>query len=1199
MKYLNNYKPIVKTLAVLFIAFSMASCNDAGPDLKTADRDNDSVNNEVDLCPDVKGSINNNGCPIVILPTDTDNDGLEDALDLCPNEAGVANNNGCPIGVKTDKDNDGIYDEVDSCPNEAGPTSNQGCPVDQTDSDNDGLIDLYDMCPNEYGTLENNGCANNNNFTPSAEIGKQLYDSDKLDCAGCHDKSDSRGTKVLGTPESDIIGSDGNFKCEKTTCSDTSALTTYLEEKMPFGDVSACDNQCSAHIALFIQSFPFQSDMDNDGIVDSLDQCPNQYGESNNNGCPVVALDTDNDGVTDDVDSCPNEFGDANNQGCPIDVTPVDSDNDGIADNIDECPNEIGTSANNGCPGKRAMNAEELAGKDLYTAMCVDCHDEKGDGGRADLRPALKDGSFVGITDLSMPEAPLFDPKSCNAECATKIQGYLLYINNLLDDVVIEPPVEEHELEMVVEVAINAGSKSGFTSTKTGIQFEADKYFVEIDGTGNDNAEREIAGTEDDLLFSSERWGDFKYEIPVQNGEHQVEFWFAELYHDGPDQRQFHVDLEGVRALENFDIFKTTGGQDSAYKTIRFDVVVTDGVLNIDFVKSLANATVNGLVVYREPTMPERYQTSCQGCHGDENGEGSVLGGALVQSDCVVCDTREQLTTYISLKMPFEYAETCVGECAKEFADYIYDNFACYEGRECVDVVKQVPIAGDSQSCSNGIDASFTSLLRISNLQFKNTMRDVFFAQTDYTATFTTDEKLGNFNVNYKDSITEIVLEQYLESMERLTPNAVANMGSWISCASKNDACADKIIDEIGLKLFRRPVTNAEKTRLKAVYTEAKDRSNSFDDGAITLLRAMLASPNFIYQLELDLTATVGNNIVKLGQYEIAARLASFLWRSIPDAALFEAARTNQLATKEGIKAQAERMLADPKADVTISEFHLQWMGSGKVDTVDAHYDEKMAGIGDVKRTIIDLVSNDGSFEDLYTVDYGYLNDAGKAFYDVNGNPIETFDDGFNKYQLSTANRTGILTRGPFLSANHNTPRRGKFIRQAVLCGVIPPAPPGAAGNFEVKAGLSPREAYNLHVSKPSCGGCHKLMDPIGFGFDHFDEVGKWQDQELNKKDQSLWDIDDSGELFATTDINQTFTGADELQALLASSVDTKVCYSYQWFAYANGRTPRIEDACSLSQGIQISQDAGGSILDVIIAITQTDAFSHRRTQSN
>ena len=286
-------------------------------------------------------------------------------------------------------------------------------------------------------------------------------------------------------------------------------------------------------------------------------------------------------------------------------------------------------------------------------------------------------------------------------------------------------------------------------------------------------------------------------------------------------------------------------------------------------------------------------------------------------------------------------------------------------------------------------------------------------------------------------------------------------------------------------------------------------------------------------------------------------------------------------------------MLEDPRAKVAVGIFHKEWMRLEDPEPGKPNEDQLQANIEDTVRTVVELTYTDnGNLEDLFHVSYGYLNDNTKSLYGVNNNPIALGSDGYDKYQLGTAQRGGILSRAGFLSFNTPPSGRGKFIREQVLCGVIPPPPADFVPEVpEGDPSQPPRMRWVEHVSNPSCGGCHSLMDPLGFGFDHYDEEGHWRTMIGD------WPVDATGDIVETSDINRSFNGARELQSLLATSADTKACYSLQWFRFGVGRQPGLEDSCALAELNQIAAANDYNIREVMIALTQTDAFRYRRAE--
>lgn len=167
---------------------------------------------------------------------------------------------------------------------------------------------------------------------------------------------------------------------------------------------------------------------------------------------------------------------------------------------------------------------------------------------------------------------------------------------------------------------------------------------------------------------------------------------------------------------------------------------------------------------------------------------------------------------------------------------------------------------------------------------------------------------------------------------------------------------------------------------------------------------------------------------------------------------------------------------------------------------------------------------------------------------------------------------------------------RGKFVRERLLCQTLPP-PPNDVEIVppEVEPGVTTRERFRQHREDLACAGCHKMMDPIGLGFEHYDAIGLWRDT-----DQGL-PVDATGEIVASRDADGPFDGAVELAHKLAASDEVRQCVVTQWFRFGYGRAEQDDDQCTLAQLNQAFAGAGYNIKALLVALTQTDAFRYRR----
>ncbi len=647
------------------------------------------------------------------------------------------------------------------------------------------------------------------------------------------------------------------------------------------------------------------------------------------------------------------------------------------------------------------------------------------------------------------------------------------------------------------------------------------------------------------------------------------------------------------------------------------------------------------------------YANNCSNCHGDKNGSGiAILGGALTSDECEACSDPALLVEVIVDEMPPSAPGSCDVDCATELASYILLEFAGFNNNAPSNVV-QFKAAGDVAACEKGVDVTYGGMRRLTRLEYNQFVKDLFKDDRNVASNLSTDDLIGNFTFNTETPLSEQQVSQYIKTAEDVAVNAVKNRDAWLTCdsapaivipsdqcnstvnckdlfgstatdcrSSKSDqsvcmcgsgrcdatpnpmtsgeSCVDAVLNQVAKRAYRRPLTTAEATSLRKIYNDASKEASE-DDGLTVLITAILASPNFIYYTEFGEGDEKSPGVIALTQHELAARLASYLWRSAPDEMLLAAADAGELSTDEQIMAQATRLLDDPKAREVIALFHSEWLHLKQPIEGDATAAFVEAANEDTIQTVLNLVfEENASLRDFFTVTYGFLNDETKALYEVTGDATGAEKEGYARYDLSADRRKGLLTRGGFLNSNTPPSGRGIFIRQELLCGFVPPPPADVDVDLpELGADASPREQWLQHIADPSCGSCHALIDPLGFAFDHYDRKGKWQDF-LSSPSGKQFPVLDEGEIIATTDIDGSFSNGNDLQAMIADSIDTRTCYNFQWLRFATGITPTVNDLCSLAEANQTSAKNDYTVRDVILSVVLTDAFRYfRPEQSN
>ncbi len=326
--------------------------------------------------------------------------------------------------------------------------------------------------------------------------------------------------------------------------------------------------------------------------------------------------------------------------------------------------------------------------------------------------------------------------------------------------------------------------------------------------------------------------------------------------------------------------------------------------------------------------------------------------------------------------------------------------------------------------------------------------------------------------------------------------------------AQQEQPCAEQIISTLAREAYRRPVTSQDLDPLYAIYA-AGAKQNGFEEGIRRSITAILASPYFLYRAEPTPVGVVAGGNYRISDLELASRLSFFLWSSVPDQELLSLASSNRLHEPAVLKAEVDRMLADPRAISLASNFAFQWLEVDRLEEVkpdpkifpyvtdprDDFRTELKLFVDSVFRGNLDVV-------DLLTANWTFLNQRLALLYGIN----DVRGDQFRKVVLTPSEsvRYGLLGKGAFLMGtsypNRTAPvLRGKWILDHITGTPPDPPPPGVKMTFDVKTPgsnekvLTLREQMAVHRKNPSCFSCHGLLDPLGLAFENFDAVGRWR----------------------------------------------------------------------------------------------------------
>jgi hypothetical protein len=492
-------------------------------------------------------------------------------------------------------------------------------------------------------------------------------------------------------------------------------------------------------------------------------------------------------------------------------------------------------------------------------------------------------------------------------------------------------------------------------------------------------------------------------------------------------------------------------------------------------------------------------------------------------------------------------------------------------------------------------------LRRLTRVEYNNTVRDLLGDTTAPADRFPPDEVSNGFSNNAAVlSVSPLLAEKYQEAAEALAATAVQNLTGLVGCdpvRMGEEPCARQFIDRFGRRAYRRPLAAPETDRLVKVYAAARVGA-SFARGIEVTLRAMLQSPSFLYRLEIS-PARPGEKIARLGGYEVATRLSYFLWGTMPDDRLFVAAEKNELASADQVARMARTLLDDPRARRAASEFYRQWLGLGALDTVvkdaqvypDLTPELRAAMKAETPAFVENLLwSGDRKLTTLLTSSQAFVTPALARLYGV--------APATGPVTLPAAQRAGILTQAGVMAVyalpDQSSPvHRGKFIREQVLCQELPPQPPNLMVSApEVDPRRSTRERFRQHAEDAACSVCHQLMDPLGFGFEEYDGIGRFRSMDGGRP------VDASGSLLNTRDADGPFRGARELAERLSRSAEVRDCVATQLYRYAFGRLDGPGDGCSLRSLREAFAASGGDLREMIVAVTRTEAFLSRPVEA-
>ncbi len=408
-------------------------------------------------------------------------------------------------------------------------------------------------------------------------------------------------------------------------------------------------------------------------------------------------------------------------------------------------------------------------------------------------------------------------------------------------------------------------------------------------------------------------------------------------------------------------------------------------------------------------------------------------------------------------------------------------------------------------------------------------------------------------------------------------------------CAEKTAACAQRILGTVARRAYRRPVTPAEVNGLTRLAAMVRDSGDSFDESIRVGLQAILVSPNFLFRVEPATTSAM-----PISEHDLASRLSYFLWSSMPDEELLQAAEAGRL--RASLASQVARMLRDERSDQFVENFVGQWLGwrlmekrrpdPAKFPIVDDELLEAMR-----RETFLfsrAVMREDRSVLDFLDGAFTYLNGPLALFYGVPGVRGEAFE----RVEWKDPRRGGVMTQGSVLTLSSYATRtspvlRGRWVLETLLGTPPPPAPPDIPALQEANLGTaaSLRQRLEAHRANARCAVCHDQMDPIGFGLENFDASGAWREKD------GQFAIDSSGR-FSN---GESFQGPAELRRVLKGQSALFVRnLSEKLLTYALGRGVEPSDRVLLDRMVKQASENGYRFSTMVSEVVASPAFQMR-----
>jgi hypothetical protein len=504
----------------------------------------------------------------------------------------------------------------------------------------------------------------------------------------------------------------------------------------------------------------------------------------------------------------------------------------------------------------------------------------------------------------------------------------------------------------------------------------------------------------------------------------------------------------------------------------------------------------------------------------------------------------------------------------------------------CKEEPEPVPVRGAEPT----VQPAPSTLRRLTSAEYENSLSDLFGEIVLPTSLEPDLDVAGSYAVGAgQAAMSPLGVERYEDAAYLVAEQVVAVPG-FVPCvpAGPVDAgCAEQVLRPLGRRLWRRSLSEEELSGLLSLADRAGSTLESFDQGLVYAISALLQSPNFLYRIELGADGTFTGP-------ELASRISFLLWSGPPDDELLDLAEQGALSDPSVRRAQAERMLADPRGRRGLRVFFDDMLGLDALDGLPkdpalfVHWSGEVATAA--REETLSLVEHlafdqQGDFRDWLTTRTTFLDRSLAALYAVPAPARE----GFALTELpADGHRRGLLGQASFLalqshSVSTSVTRRGLFVRTTLLCQPIPPPPSDVDTSIPEVSADAPtmRERVAQHLEDPVCASCHRITDPIGLAFEPFDGIGRFRTSEEGHP------IDPSGDLDG-----EAFADASELVGLLRVHPDFPACLGATLLQHSQGHELSDGEAELADWHTAGFAQSGHRLLDLLVDIVSAESFA-------